>query len=80
MDVYCEGTISKRTLDKLVPLEIQLPCIDSENVESEENSQTLSDETDQQPQRDSDIILRPTRRAAQRAARLRQILIDNEQL
>ena len=81
VDVLCEGVVTKRTLDKLVPLEIHSPCADTPIVSSEE-SQTVSDETDsQRGVSESEIShLRPSRRAAEKAAKLRQFLIENDQI
>ena len=66
VEVLCNGVISKRTLDKLIPLEVHSseagPMQDSSDIGVEEP------------------LVRPMRRAAQKAAELRQILIENEQL
>ena len=76
VDVLCRGSISKRTLDKLVPLEISdIDALPSEGTDSE----NPSDHSDSVNNVDSQGI-RPVRQAAQRAAKLRQDLIDNAQL
>ena len=71
VDVFCEGTISKRTLDKLVPLEIYSDSDDSHIESSDDHSTVLNNDIDES---------RPMRRAAREAARLRRELIDSNLL
>ena len=71
VDVSCEGVITKRTIDKLVPLEIySVGNDDTENVEDGQSTEpnAISDE------------VRPIRQAAQRATRFRRELIERELL
>ncbi|XP_064082920.1 uncharacterized protein LOC135198931 [Macrobrachium nipponense] len=60
--VLCEGTISRRTLDKFIPLEIY-SASDDIVTESTEDHTTILDNDVSEP--------RPTRQAAREAARLR---------
>ena len=71
LDVLCEGTVSKRTLDKLVPLEIYSVADDNvTDISNNQNSESSSNV----------INARPMRQAAQQAARLRRELIDSDLL
>ena len=71
VDVLCEGTVSKRTIDKLVPLEIYSAAADDvTDFSSNQNSESNIDV----------INARPMRQAAQQAARLRRELIDSDLL
>ncbi|XP_068225253.1 uncharacterized protein [Palaemon carinicauda] len=79
VDVLYNGSISKRTIDKLVPLEIHLPLINSTIVQGEESQPNVSGET-KQIHGDSVSEVRPLRKAALKAAKLRQYLIDNDQI
>ncbi|XP_068215916.1 uncharacterized protein [Palaemon carinicauda] len=79
VDVLYNGSISKRTIDKLVPLEIHSPLINSTIVQGEESQPNVSGET-KQIHGDSVSEVRPLRKAALKAAKLRQYLIDNDQI
>ena len=77
VDVLCEGSVSKRTLDKLVPLEI-IPLDDNlsplvEKLNDENRQPVTANKSDSQ-------IIRPLRCAAREAARVRKELIANQQL
>ena len=76
VDVLCKGSISKRTLDKLVPLEISgIDALPNESA-NVENTSDLSENVNNTNNQSG----RPVRQAAQRATKLRQDLIDNAQL
>ncbi|XP_068235601.1 uncharacterized protein [Palaemon carinicauda] len=79
VDVLYNGSISKRTIDKFVPLEIHSPLINSTIVQGEESQPNVSGET-KQIHGDSVSEVRPLRKAALKAAKLRQYLIDNDQI
>ncbi|XP_068223542.1 uncharacterized protein [Palaemon carinicauda] len=79
VDVLYNGSISKRTIDKLVPLEIHSPLINSTIAQGEESQPNVSGET-KQIHGDSVSEVRPLRKAALKAAKLRQYLIDNDQI
>ena len=78
-DVLCDGVVSKRTLDKLVPLEIHSPHTETSGVPVEESHTATSDSEFQEEDSRSETA-RPKRQAAQKAAKLRQVLIKSQQL
>ena len=71
VDVLCEGSLSKRTLDKLVPLEVYSVSDDSHTEASEDHITVVNNDISE---------ARPMRRAAHEAARLRRELIDSNLL
>ena len=71
VDVLCEGTISRRTIDKLVPLEICSASDDSQILSSEDQISELSNDLSE---------ARPMRQAAREATRQRRELIDSNLL
>ncbi|XP_066958958.1 uncharacterized protein [Macrobrachium rosenbergii] len=79
VDVLYNGSISKCTIDKLVPLEIHSPLINSAILQGEESQTTVSGETEQM-QEDSVSEVRPLRKVALKAAKLRRYLTDHDQI